>query len=102
MSDPMKDAMRRQREKNDPLDLSIVELLVRFLVTSRGWLARQVLKFMTAPLAALSAWLAAKGVADEHSTAITLGLSAAVTAITELVLSFLAAKFARKAQPIDD
>lgn len=102
MSDPLKDALRRQREKNEPLDLSLTELLVRFLMTSRGWIVRQIIKLATAPLAALAAWLEAKGVNGNNTAAIILGCSAAVTATAEMILSFIAAKFARKAQPIDD
>lgn len=102
MSDQLKDALRRTAHKNEPIDLSLFELAMRFLYTSKGWLTRQVLKFLTVPLAAASAWLQANGVSGDKTEAIALGLSAAVTGILEVILSHLQAKYARKAEPIEE
>lgn len=101
MSDQLNDALRRQANKNEPIDLSLFEVAMRFLYTSKGWWMRQILKLLTAPLAAAAAWLQANGVSGDKTDAIILGLTAAATGLLEIALSHLQAKYARKAQPIE-
>lgn len=101
MNNQLQEALNRQREKNEPVDLSLFEIAMRFLYTSKGWWTRQALKLLAAPLAATAAWLQAKGVSGDQTEAIVLGLTAAATGLLEIILSHLQSKYARKAQPIE-
>ncbi|MBP7951420.1 MAG: hypothetical protein KA004_17385 [Verrucomicrobiales bacterium] len=67
-----------------------VKILAWFARTS--WAKRQVLKWIMAGSAALSAWLLAHGGSDEQSTAITAGTVAAFTFFYEQAISWLCNK----------
>jgi hypothetical protein len=69
-------------------------LIFNLVSTNRGWLVRQALKGVTYASGALTAYLAAKGVDAELTSAIGLGLISATSWAFETALSFVARKYA--------
>lgn len=102
MKSDLDHAMDRTRAKNEPLDLNLVEMLVRFLLGNRDWIGRQVLKITTPMLVGIAVWMESKGISAEGITAFTVFMSSLVVWAVELVLSWIARKNARKAIPIQD
>ena len=100
MSDPLQDALKRVQNKQ-PEPLTLKERAGMWLIGPGGWAMRQGMKLVTNTSASLSAWLTAQGLADERVTAISLGFVAVSSWLLELGLSHIAAKLARKAEPID-
>lgn len=74
----------------------MTKTLLTLVATNSGWLIRQALKGITAGAAALSAYLTAKGVEAELTTAITAGIVAGASWLLETGLSFLSRKYAVK------
>jgi hypothetical protein len=72
------------------------ELIIKLVTTNSGWLLRQALKGITAGAGALAAYLTAKGVEAELTTAITAGLVSGASWLLETSLSFVARKYAVK------
>jgi hypothetical protein len=71
-------------------------MILQLVATNSGWLIRQALKGITAGAAALSAYLTAKGVEAELTTAVTAGVVAGGSWLLETGLSFIARKYAVK------
>ena len=84
------EAIERQRKKN-PNKIEPMKALPSILTTSRGWIIRQALKATALITAPLAVWLESQG-QGEHTAAITAGITAAVAALVEIGLSFLARK----------
>ena len=72
------------------------ELAIKLVTTNSGWLLRQALKGATAGAGALAAYLTAKGVDTELTTAITAGVVSGASWLLETSLSFVARKYAVK------
>ncbi len=68
-------------------------ILVKLVSTNSGWLVRFVLKYVTIGSASLAAWLAAQGVAENHTSAIAAGVVSGATALIEQGLSWVARKY---------
>lgn len=68
-----------------------MKTLLTILTTSRGWIVRQVLKFSAYVLGPFYAWLELQG-AGEHVSTIAIGITALITALVEVGLSFVARK----------
>lgn len=69
-------------------------LLFSLISTQRGWVVRQVLKYVAMGSAALTTWLVAKGYDPDSATALAAGLAAGISGGLELLLSKLASKIA--------
>lgn len=94
MSFPEPPHLRRRRQQNPnaiKLDQIPMNTLLTILTTSRGWIVRQALKLTTYITAPVAIWLEAQG-QSEHVAAITAGIVAAVSALVEIGLSYLARK----------
>ena len=86
------EAIERQRKKNpNKIELDTMQAITTILTTSRGWIIRQSLKATALITAPLAVWLESQG-QGEHTSAITAGITAAVAALIEIGLSFLARK----------
>jgi hypothetical protein len=86
------EAIERQRKKNpNKIEANPMQAITAILTTSKGWIVRQVLKATALVTAPLAVWLESQG-QGEHTAAITAGITAAVAALVEIGLSFLARK----------
>lgn len=74
----------------------MTKTLLQLVATNSGWLIRQALKGVTAGAASLAAYMTAKGVEAELTTAITAGIVAGVSWLLETGLSYVARKHAVK------
>ena len=72
---------------------NIIESIIS---TQKGWIVRQVLKYIAVGSAALSTWLVARGADPDSAQVIASGLAAAASGAAELFLSKLASKVAAK------
>lgn len=72
------------------------ELIIKLVTTNSGWLLRQALKGVTAGAGAFAAYLTAKGIEAELTTAITAGVVSGASWMLETGLSFVARKYAVK------
>lgn len=68
-----------------------MKLIPTLLVTSRGWLVRQVLKGASYALTPFYVWLETNGHGSEVTT-IAVGITSLITALAEIGLSYLARK----------
>lgn len=84
-------AIERQRATNKPM-----KLISTLISTQRGWIVRQALKFATYGGAAITTWLAAKGLHLDNPEAVTSALVTLAGGLTELALSKAASKIAAK------
>lgn len=71
-------------------------LIVSIVTTNTGWLTRQALKYVSLGSASLAGWLQAQGMTETHTSAIAAGVVAAAAGGLELLLSFVARKYAVK------
>lgn len=101
MNDPLQSALRRRADKS-PKPLTLAERASMWLIGPGGWAMRQGMKFITNASVAVSTALTAHGVPSDKATAIALGFVAACSWLLEMILSRLAAKMARQAEPIED
>jgi len=86
------EAIERQRKKNpNKIEANPMQAITTILTTSKGWIIRQVIKATALVTAPLAVWLESQG-QGEHTAAITAGITAAVAALVEIGLSFLARK----------
>lgn len=69
-------------------------LFFTLISTNKGWLVRQILKYVSTGAAALTAWLVAKGYDPDSAAALAAGLTAGVSGGLELLLSKYASKIA--------
>ena len=101
MSDQLNDTARAEQQ-NEPIDLSLFEVAMRFLCTSKGWWMRQILKLLTAPLAAAAAWLK-RAIVSGDKTDPRLSLRADHRPLESVCRPPFApaSQYARKAQPIE-
>lgn len=74
----------------------MTQTLFQLVATNSGWLVRQCLKGITAASASLAAYLTAKGVEAELTTAVTAGIVAGASWLLETGLSYVARKYAVK------
>lgn len=72
------------------------DLIIKLVTTNSGWLLRGALKLVTTGSAAFAAYLTAKGVDAQLTTAITAGLVSGASWVLETALSFVARKYAVK------
>ena len=88
----LSDMLERQRKRNpNKIEIEPMQAITTILTTSRGWIIRQALKATALITAPLAVWLESQG-QGEHTAAITAGVTAAVAALVEIGLSFLARK----------
>lgn len=71
-------------------------LIISIVTTNTGWITRQGLKYVSLASASLAGWLQAQGIGEAHTSAIAAGVVAAAAAGLELLLSFIARKYAVK------
>lgn len=67
-------------------------LLFTVISTNKGWLVRQVLKYVAMGATAATTWLVASGYDADSAAALTAGLTAGISGGLELLLSKLASK----------
>ena len=69
-------------------------VLLSLISTNKGWIVRQVLKYVAVGSTAATTWLVAKGYDADSAVALAAGLTAGLTGGLELLLSKLASKIA--------
>lgn len=69
-------------------------VLFSLIATNRGWVVRQVLKYVAVGSTAMTTWLIAKGYDADSAVALAAGLTAGLSGGLELLLSKLASKIA--------
>jgi len=74
----------------------MTKIVLELVATNSGWLIRQALKGVTAGAASLAAYLTAKGVEAELTTAVTAGVVAGASWLLETGLSYVARTHAVK------
>lgn len=71
-------------------------IIVSLVTTNAGWITRLALKYVAIVGSSTATWLAAQGVAEDHTKAIVAGLTAVAAAALEHGLSFIARKYVVK------
>ena len=89
-------ALDRTRKKNKPIDATPMKMIELLVTTNKGWLIRQLLKWVAAAGTTVTTWLLAKGVAIDNPEAITAALTTLTVGVAEMGLSKLASKHEAK------
>lgn len=69
-------------------------IITSIISTNKGWIVRQVLKYVAMGGAAITTWLVTKGADTSSAELIVTGLTTVVTGSLEIGLSKLASKVA--------
>lgn len=72
------------------------ELIASLVSTQKGWIIRQILKYITVGGSALSAWLVSQGAEASNVELIVTGATTFATGAIEFALSKVASKIAAK------
>lgn len=72
------------------------DIITSIISTNKGWIVRQLLKYVTIGGAALSTWLVTKGADASDAELIASGLVTLTTGGLEFMFSKLASKIAAK------
>ncbi len=72
------------------------EFVLSLVSTQKGWIVRQVLKYITVGGSALSAWLVSQGAEASSIELIVTGATTLATGAIEFALSKVASKIAAK------